>query len=313
MPVEPGRDRPTVIAQIAADRIAEEVPEVEVRAAPLTGPVPDELRGEILFAAAVWNATVETLLERGVRWVQLAGTGVDELPPVVFDGRVVTCARGASAIPVAEFAMAAALNAVKRLPESWVHEPSSRHGYAELGELSGQTLGVVGLGGIGTEVAARALAMGMRVLAVRRTTQPAPTGVEVLSSLDELLAQVDHLVLAAPATRHTRGMINAETLKKCKPGMHLVNVARGTLVDQEALRDALDSGVVARATLDVTDPEPLPAGHFLYSHPAVKVSPHISWSSPKAVARLTDAFIENLRHHLAGEALAGVVDPEEGY
>jgi phosphoglycerate dehydrogenase-like enzyme len=313
VPVEGVRRRPAVMAQVAADRIAEQVPEVEVRAAPLSEPVPDDLEGEILFGSAAWSPTLGTLLDRGVRWLQLAGTGADGLPAEAFQGRVVTCARGVAAIPIAEFSMAAMLNAVKQLPESWVHEPSPRHGYAELGELHGQTLGLVGLGGIGTELARRAQAMGMRVAAVRRTAQSGPAGVEILPSLDELLPQADHLVLAAPATRHTRQLMNAETFKKCKSGMHLVNVARGALVDHEALLDALDSDIVARATLDVTDPDPLPAGHPLYSHPAVKVSPHISWSSPRFFERLVDVFIDNLRRHLAGETLEGVVDPEAGY
>jgi phosphoglycerate dehydrogenase-like enzyme len=313
MPVEGERSRPAVMAQVAADRIAEQVPEVEVRAAPLADPVPDDLRGEILFGSAAWSPTLGTLLDRGVRWLQLAGTGADGLPAEAFDGRVVTCARGVAAIPIAEFSMAAMLSAVKQLPESWVHEPAPRHGYAELGELNGQTLGLVGLGGIGTELAGRAQAMGMRVVAVRRTARPGPAGVEIVPSLGELLPRVDHLVLAAPATRNTRQLMDADAFKKCKSGMHLVNVARGALVDHDALIDALDSGVVARATLDVTDPDPLPAGHPLYSHPAVKVSPHISWSSPRFFERLVDVFIDNLRRHLAGEALEGVVDPEEGY
>jgi phosphoglycerate dehydrogenase-like enzyme len=301
------------MAQVAADRIAEQVPEVEVRAAPLSGPVPDDLEGEILFGSAAWSPTLGTLLDRDVRWLQLAGTGADGLPAEAFEGRVVTCARGVAAIPIAEFSLAAMLSAVKQLPESWVHEPSPRHGYAELGELRGQTLGLVGLGGIGAELAGLAQAMGMRVVAVRRTARPGPAGVEILPSLDDLLPQVDHLVLAAPATRHTRQLMNAEAFKKCQPGVHLVNVARGALVDHEALLDALNSGVVARASLDVTDPDPLPAGHPLYSHPAVKLSPHISWSSPRFFARLVETFIDNLRRHLAGEPLEGVVDPEEGY
>jgi phosphoglycerate dehydrogenase-like enzyme len=301
------------MAQVSAARIAAEVPEVEVRAAPMAGAVPDDLRGDILFGVAVWSPTLETLLQRGVGWLQLAGTGVDELPADVFDGRVVTCARGASAIPIAEFSMAAMLSAVKQLPESWIDRPSSRHGYAELGELHGQTLGIVGLGGIGTALSSRALAMGMRVMAVRRTTRPGPPGVEVLPHLDDLLPQADHLVLAVPATRHTRGLMNPESFKLCKPGVHLVNVARGALIDHQALLDALDRGVVSRATLDVTDPDPLPAGHPLYEHPAAKVSAHISWSSPNALERMTDMFIDNLRRHLAGEALDGVADPEEGY
>ena len=302
-----------VIAQVGADRIAELVPDVEVLSVPMMGPVPDDARAEILFGIPIWSPTIETLLGRGVKWFHLAGTGVDSLPEDVLRSFVVTSARGVAAVPIAEFSMAAILSAAKKLPESWLDGPSPTPGYAELGEVNGQTLGIVGLGGIGTELASRARAMGMRVLAVRRTSQPGPPGVVVRSSLEDMLPECDHVVLAAPATKHTRRMMNAESFKRCKPGMHLVNIARGTLVDHEALLDALESGTISRATLDVTDPEPLPAGHPLYAHPGARVSAHISWSSPLAVERMTDQFIENLRRYLRGEPLAGVVDPDEGY
>jgi phosphoglycerate dehydrogenase-like enzyme len=303
----------TVLAQLGAERIARAVPEVEVVEVPMSGPVPEGLRAEILFAVPVGSPTLEELLGRGITWLQVAGTGIDALPPAALRDRVVTCARGASAVPIAEFALAAMLCQTKQLPESWLSAPSNRHGDAALASLDGQTLGLVGLGGIGSALAERALAMGMRVLAVRRTSAPGPAGVEVCGALDEVLAVADHLVLAAPATARTRRLMDAEAFKRCKPGLHLVNVARGSLVDHDALLSALDAGRLSRATLDVTDPEPLPAGHPLLTHPRVLVSAHISWSSPGALDRLVDEFVENLRRHLAGEPLVGVVDPEEGY
>ena len=127
-------------------------------------------------------------------------------------------------------------------------------------------LGLMGLGGIGLATAERALPFGMKVRALRRRPEPSPLeGVEVVGSIDELLPEADHLVLAAPATPSTRHLINAETLALVKPGVHLVNIARGALVDQDALRVALDDGRVAMATLDTVDPEPLPEGHWLYT------------------------------------------------
>jgi phosphoglycerate dehydrogenase-like enzyme len=98
-----------------------------------------------------------------------------------------------------------------------------------------------------------------------------------------------------------------------KPGAHLVNVSRGSLVDQDALRTALDDGRIARASLDTVDPEPLPAGHWLYEHPQVLLSPHLSWSMPGAFDLLLDTFIANLRHLQRGEALEGLVDFASGY
>ena len=154
----------------------------------------------------------------------------------------------------------------------------------------------------------------MRVLALRRTGRKSPVcGVELAKSLGDLLESADHLVLALPATPKTRHLIDAAALARIKPGAHLINVARGSLVDQEALREALTSGRVALASLDVTDPEPLPAGHWLYEHPKVRLSPHMSWSTPGAVSRLLDTFVENLRRYREGAPLEGRVDLDERY
>ncbi len=128
-----------------------------------------------------------------------------------------------------------------------------------------------------------------------------------------MLAEADHLVVAAPATPQTRRLLDREAFARMKPGVHLVNVARGELVDQDALREALDEGRVARASLDVVEPEPLPAGHWLYTHPRVRLSPHTSWSGPGALDRLLDPFLSNLRRYLADEPLQGQVDVELGY
>jgi phosphoglycerate dehydrogenase-like enzyme len=102
-------------------------------------------------------------------------------------------------------------------------------------------------------------------------------------------------------------------LAAAKPGLHLVNVARGALVDQDALRDALDEGRVAMASLDAVDPEPLPPGHWMYGHPRVRLSPHVSWNAPGAAHVLLDRFVENLHRWRARQALAGVVDRTAGY
>ena len=140
-----------------------------------------------------------------VEWVHVAGTGIDSFPRELFDGRTVTCARGASAIPIAEFVLAAMLAFEKRLPETWIHEPPEHWNFAPLGWLNTRTLGLVGLGGIGVAIAERALPFGMQVRALRRRPEPSPLeGVEVVGSLEEVLPEADHLVLAAPATPRTR-------------------------------------------------------------------------------------------------------------
>jgi phosphoglycerate dehydrogenase-like enzyme len=297
-----------------AERIAGACPDVEPIVVPRDGALPAELAGEVLLTLPWGSPNLAEVLARGVRWVHVLGTGVDGFPVALVGERLLTCSRGASAIPIAEWVLAVMLAFEKRLPESWIHAPVETWGRGRLGTLAGRTLGLVGLGGIGTAVATRALAFGMRVRACRRTPAPsAVPGVEVVGSVAEAAAEADHLVLAAPATAATRHLIDAAVLARAKRGVHLVNVARGALVDQEALRAALDDGPVARASLDAVEPEPLPPGHWMFTHPGVRLSAHVSWNAPGAAEVLVDHFIENLRRWRAGEPLAGVIDREAGY
>jgi phosphoglycerate dehydrogenase-like enzyme len=294
----------------AAEAMKAAVPDVEVIDAG-ADPPPADLRADVLFGG--WGPHSLDLAQR-VDWVHLAGTGVDSFPDKLFDGRTVTCARGASAIPISEFVLAAMLAFEKHLPETWIHEPPDHWNFASLGWLNTRTLGLVGLGGIGQAVAERALPFGMEVQALRRRPDPSPLdGVEVVGTLEELLPVADHLVLAAPATPRTQHLIDADALGIVKPGVHLVNIARGALVDQDALRVALDDGRVAMATLDTVDPEPLPEGHWLYSHPKVRLSAHVSWASPAGLARTLEIFVDNLTRYAAGEPVLHVVDVDEGY
>jgi phosphoglycerate dehydrogenase-like enzyme len=167
-----------------------------------------------------------------------------------------------------------------------------------LGSLAGRTLGLLGLGAIGQAIAQRACIFGMRVLAVRRSGGGAPLeGVELRPHLRALAAESDHLVLCAPSTPATDRILDAEVLAAAKPGLHLVNVARGRLVDQPALLRALDQGQIRQATLDVTDP----------------LTPHMAWYSATHHRRLTEKLLENLGRFASGEPLADVVDPAKGY
>jgi phosphoglycerate dehydrogenase-like enzyme len=296
------------------ERVRRELPDVELVPVPMQGEVPADVRGEVLLTHAKGSPNLGSLVSRGVRWVHAYGTGVDDFPFDALGDRILTCSRGSSAIPIAEWVLAVVLAAEKQLPESWIHEPPPHWSLAGLGGLHGRTLGLLGLGGIGRAVATRALAFGMRVRALRRSGAPSTIdGVEVLGDLDTLLATANHLVLAAPVTHETRALIGEAALARVAPGVHLVNVARGELVDQEALRRALDAGRVGLASLDCVHPEPLPAGHWLYAHPRVRLSPHISWSMPGALDLLLQPFLENLRRDRAGEPLAYVVDRGLGY
>jgi phosphoglycerate dehydrogenase-like enzyme len=284
----------------------------EVVAVEPSGPAPQ--RVDVLLTLPLERAALERSLTGDVRWVHVMAAGVDGFPFDLLGDRTLTCSRGATAPAIAEFVLAAMLAFEKDLPGSWITAPPAQWSSAQLGTLAGRTLGLVGLGAIGSEVARRANAFDMEVLAVRRTAgPPSLDGVTVVPQLAELLHRSDHVVVAAPATPATFHLLGAEEFAVLRRGAHLVNVARGTLIDHEALRSALDEGTVAMASLDVTDPEPLPEGHWLYSHPRVRVSPHISWSSRATVQRTLSIFVDNLHRYRQGEALQGVVDPLAGF
>jgi len=250
---------------------------------------------------------------RDLRWIQSASTGMDFYPRWFLDGAPVTCARGVSAVPIAEFVLAAVLAFEKRLdairlrgPEDWIRTP--------LGSLPGKILGLVGYGAIGRAIATRAAAFGLRVGAVRRSGWAVPEpGVEGFGRLEELIAVSDHLVLALPLTGESRGLVGGGLLARAKPGLHLVNIARGGLVDQDALLAAIEAGRIGGATLDVTEPEPLPAGHPFYRHPAIRLTPHLSWIDPAVEERLADKIVANLDAYARGEPLRDVVDVGAGY
>jgi phosphoglycerate dehydrogenase-like enzyme len=310
--------RLTIFVQIRetlARRVADALPEHAVIAIPADGPLPSDARADVLLTLPWAGPNIADVLARGVRWVHALGTGVDAFPFHALGGQLLTCSRGGSAVPIAEWVLAVMLAFEKRLPEAWITAPPAE-GWSRmhLGGLYGKTLGLVGIGGIGTAVAERARAFGMIVRAHRRTGASAPLrDIEVTRSLLDLVASADHLVLAAPATPATRHLLDRTALAVIKPNAHIVNIARGSLIDADALREALDAGRVAMASLDAVDPEPLPAGHWMYSHPRVRLSPHVSWNMPGAAELLLDAFIANVRRYAAGEPLTGVVDPVQRY
>jgi phosphoglycerate dehydrogenase-like enzyme len=293
-------------------------PDVDVDMIPVTsGPPPDGLAAEVFFGGyGDWDAMLPWVQAAGVRWVQLSGTGADRVPAEIFDGRTVTCARGASSGPISEFVIGAILAFAKRFPQVWLDEPPRHWNFPSppMDVVEGSTVGLVGVGGIGSAVAERALPFGMRVVALRRTNAPSPVpGVKIVTSLDDLLSITDHLVVAAPATARTQHLLDRDAFANMKPGVHIVNIARGALIDQDALRDALDDGRVAMATLDTVDPEPLPAGHWMYTHPKVRLSAHVSWYTPELLARSIEQFVDNLSRFVAGQPLLDVVDRDEGY
>ena len=294
--------------------IRERFPEVEFVPVPTDGPVGDGVWGEACLTQAAYTENFAEVIEHGVRWIHALGHGVDHFPFELLGDRTLTCARGVNAVPIAEWVVAMLLTAVKQLPDRWVTEPPRHWVLADLGSLSNATVALVGLGSINQAVAERLSPFGCRMVAATRSGAPSPVpGVEVTTDIRAALRDADHVVVAAPLTPETDLMFDDGLLGALRPGAHLVNVSRGRLVDQEALRRALDDGPLGLASLDVCEPEPLPAGHWLYEHPQVRLSAHVSWAGPGAIDRLHAAFTDNLQRWLDNDPLANVVDPAAGY
>ncbi len=295
----------------ATARLNTEFPEIQVVDAAESAVI--DRGADVLFGG--WGEHAPAVVARGVRWVQLSGTGIDGIRPEVLAAPIVTCARGASSIPISEYVLTSMLNFEKGFPGNYLDAPPKHWNFQRMDSLSGKTLGLVGLGGIGERVARIALAFDMRVVALRRRPElGSPVdGCDVVGSIDEVVGIADHIVLAAPGTARTRHLLDQRVFGLMKHGAHIVNIARGSLIDQDALRAALDGGVVARASLDTVDPEPLPEGHWLYAHPKVLLTPHSSWSSTAFFDAAIDIFCANLRRFLDGQELLHVIDRGEGY
>lgn len=248
-----------------------------------------------------------------VRWVFSATTGVDFYPRWLLGDTPLTCARGVASEEIAEYVIAAILAQAKDLDRIRARSLADWKPIT-LDRVQGSTVGIVGMGSIGSAVAHRALALGAHVIAVRRRPIPSPVpGVEMLDSLVDLVERSDHIVLALPATHETYALCDGKLLANVKVGAHLINVARGTVLDQTALMNQLEDGSLAYATLDVTEPEPLPEGHPIYTHPNIRLTPHVASMHPTVNQALYEKIADNLERYLRGEPLQDVVDPVAGY
>ncbi len=260
-----------------------------------------------------------------LRWIHSPAAGVTQLlfAAVVESDVIVTNSTTVHSIPVAEQTIALLFALARRLRNAFDDQAARRWGQKESWnpqriptELNGRTLGLLGLGAIGREVATRAKALGMLVEAVKRDPS---RGVELVDrvyspqQLQALLERCDYLVLAIPGNAETRHIIGAAELARMKPTAALVNVARGTLVDTDALVRALETGQLAGAGLDVTDPEPLPPEHPLWGLPNVLITPHLAGATDRYWQRQADMVSANLRRYLAGEPLLNRVDKKRGY
>lgn len=275
---------------------------------------PHVARAEVLFTGALPPGALADAPR--LRWVQCMYAGVDRLLPQLAGRPVLlTSARGLHVHTMADHALLLMLAFARHLPRFLRQQERAAWEPAPARELRGGCLLVVGLGAIGTEIARRAVAFGLRVIGVKR--HPAPVeGVEAVygpDRLHEALARADWVVLTCPLTPETRGLIGRRELQAMKPGAVLINLARGEVVDEAALVEALSSGHLGGAGLDVFAREPLPPDSPLWRLPHVIVTPHVAGSLPDYVDRTVALFVDNLRRYLDGQPLRNVVDPERGY
>ena len=267
-----------------------------------------------------------------LRWLQVGSAGVDHLAddPPWEHGILVTNARGVFAVPIGEYVTGAILR-INQPIATWAAGQAAQVWPAEQEPLAtvvrGQTAVLVGYGSIGREVARQLAALGIRVLAVKPrpeihadvsyrvagTGDPdgsIPERIVGIDALVEVAAEADYLVLTLPLTRESRGTIDSRVLAAVPRTAWLINVSRGALVDEDALLDALRTGRLAGAVLDVTGTEPLPAGHPLWDAPNVTITPHVSGATDQFRDEL---LVDNVRRYLAGEPLLNPVDPARGY
>jgi phosphoglycerate dehydrogenase-like enzyme len=254
-----------------------------------------------------------------LRWFQAMNAGLERLDRagVLRRGFAVTNASGLASVAIAEWVIAAMFSMAKMLPAYQRQQDQHQWQWIRGGTvLEGKTCGVVGLGAIGRETAKRARAIGMRVIASRRTVDGDDPDCDAMfpySDLHALLEQSDYVVLCVPLTKETTRLIDAAALRTMKPSAAIVNIARGDVIDQPALVAALRDGTIASAALDVTSPEPLPPDDPLWTLPNVIITPHVSSSSDRREGTAAALFTENLRRYLANEPLRNLARPELGY
>lgn len=292
-------------------------------------PAHPERTYDVEFWIATWGRQAEQVWPhlRGVRVVQATVAGVDALLKLVPRDITLCDARGVHNISTSEWAVAAILASLKYFPlyaevqregvwsrrreaenRYFALHPGARHPYPAIlcEELHGKRVLIVGYGAIGSAIEDRLRAFGVEIVRVARTARE---GVHSVQQLPELLPAADIVVLIVPFTSETRGMIGARELALLQPGALLVNAARGPIVDTDALLAALYAGRI-RAAIDVTDPEPLPDGHPLWSAPNLLITPHVAGSTPRFMARAMAFAGEQVGRYQRGEPLQNIVTGE---
>jgi len=303
----------------ALSQLREAAPTVEI----IVAKNQNDALNKVVDVDAAYTFVTPEFIRAGkkLRWVQVASAGVESylFPELVESNIILTNAKGVYGIHIAEHVMSLILSfgrAINILIHRQIDEIWESRANLPVIEIGGLTLGIVGLGGIGLEVAKIAHALGMRILAVDPTQTSQPDYVEQLWRLDKLhdmLRETDFVAICCPLTPQTRHMMSVEEFECMKPTAYLINIARGGIVDQESLIKALETKEIAGAGLDVTEPEPLPKGNPLWQMENVIITPHMAGQSPLSGRRIMKVLSENLRRFANGEPLLNVVDKKLGY
>jgi phosphoglycerate dehydrogenase-like enzyme len=258
-----------------------------------------------------------------LKWVQLASAGSDHMQRLgIFERRpdlVVTTASGVHEIPISEHIVAMLLHFARGFHKAVRNQAEGKWERYKAEEAAGKTALLVGYGPIARRTANLLGALGMRVLSVRASIAEQQPGFEAVErfyppeELNDVLAESDYVIVAAPRTPRTEGMIGREQFSAMKPSAVIINISRGALIDEGALVEALQDGTIGGAALDVFAQEPLPETSPLWAMPNVLITPHVSGSNPHYDRRVTDLFVDNLGRYLNGEPLRNRVDSERGY
>lgn len=308
-----------------AERLAAEFPQFQVVQLNSYDRVLDEIGDvEIMFGISI--RPDQFLAAKKLRWIHSQAAAVHQLmfPELINSDVVITNAREVHGAVVAEHVLALIFALAKRIPAAVRFQQQCIWGQEQIWdgnprprELAGATVGLVGLGSIGRPLAKHASALGMKVIAVRKHPgKDRPEGVDEIlptTKLEEMLARSDYVVLAAPVTPVTTGLIGRPQLATMNSGACLINVGRGPLVDEAALIEALRNQTIAGAALDVFDKEPLPPDSPLWDLENVLITPHTAGMSDRMWQRHYVLFSENVRRYLAGQHLLGLVDKHGGY
>ena len=279
-------------------------------------PSAEQMRStEALMAYAVPPGLLPAMPK--LRWVQAMTAGVEgwlALPDLP-DHVTLTCARGTHREAMPENIIGALLYVAKPYAAAVENQKHRKWVHSTAQPLTGKTLGILGLGAIGRDVARIAAALGLRVIGTRRRPQPVANVAEVLPAerTPEVLAQSDFLLLLLPATPQTDNLMNAERLRRMKPGAWLLNFGRGHLIEDDDLIAAVKAKGIAGAVLDVYRQEPLPADHPFWTTEGIIVLPHIGGPHPQRDRFVARLFADNLGRFLDGKPLEEVVDRQAGY